>query len=99
MHKQVIDLRARVLVLDNTGQTYGGNENDRHQVTMFVNGVFGRVRGREFAPVILGHVARSPASEFFIALPGRTPAGCAGAWAPRSRTRNPATMSPSIPES
>jgi RecA-family ATPase len=64
LREQVNDLRADVLVLDNVGQVYGGNENDRHQVTMFVNGVLGMVRGRDFAPVFLGHVARSQGSEF-----------------------------------
>jgi RecA-family ATPase len=60
----VNDLRVDVLVLDNIGRVYGGNESDRHQVTMFVNGALGMVRGRPFAPVFLGHVARSQGSEF-----------------------------------
>jgi len=64
LREAVNDLRTDVLVLDNVGQTYGGNENDRHQATLFVNGVLGMVRGRSFAPVFLGHVSRAAGSEF-----------------------------------
>jgi hypothetical protein len=64
LREQVNDLAIDVLVLDNIGQVYGGNENDRHQVTRFVNGCQGLVRGRPFAPIFVGHVSRSPRSEF-----------------------------------
>jgi RecA-family ATPase len=64
LKQQVNDLNIDVVVLDNIGQVYGGNENDRHQVTVFVNGLHGMVRGRPFAPVLLGHVARTQGSEF-----------------------------------
>jgi RecA-family ATPase len=62
--QQVNDLRADIFICDNVAQTYGGNENDRHQVTVFVNGLSGMVQDRDFAAVCLGHVARSPGSEF-----------------------------------
>jgi RecA-family ATPase len=64
LREQVNDLRADVLILDNIGQTFGGNQNDPHQVTLFVNGLLGLVKSRDFAPVLLGHVARSANSEF-----------------------------------
>jgi AAA domain/DnaB-like helicase N terminal domain len=64
LREQVNDLGADVLVLDNIGQVYGGNENARHEVTVFVNGLQGMVHGRPFAPVLLGHVARTTGSEF-----------------------------------
>jgi RecA-family ATPase len=64
LRERVNDLAIDVLVLDNVGQTFGGNESDRHQVTVFVNGIHGIVRGRPFAPVLLGHVARTQGSEF-----------------------------------
>ena len=64
LREQVNDLKADLLVLDNVGQVFGGGESDRHQVTVFVNGVHGIVAGRPFAPVLLGHVARSAGSEF-----------------------------------
>jgi RecA-family ATPase len=64
LYQQVNDLKIDVLVLDNIAQVYGGNENDRHQVTMFVNAIAGLVPDRPFCPVLLGHVARSQGSEF-----------------------------------
>jgi RecA-family ATPase len=64
LREQVNDLKADVLVLDNIAQVYGGALNDPHQVTMFVNALVGLVTDRPFAPVLLGHVAKSPGSEF-----------------------------------
>jgi hypothetical protein len=64
LREQVNDLAVDVLVLDNIGQIYGCSENDRHQVTVFVSGLQGIVRGRLFAPVLLGHVSRAQGSEF-----------------------------------
>ena len=64
LREQVNDLKADVLVLDNNAHTFGGNESDRHQVTMFVNGMNGMVRGRHFAPVLLGHTSRAAGSEY-----------------------------------
>lgn len=64
LREQVNDLKADVLVLDNIAQLFGGNENDRHQATYFVNGIAGTVAGRAFAPVVLGHTARAQGSEF-----------------------------------
>jgi hypothetical protein len=64
LREQVNDLRADVLVADNNAHTFGANESDRHQVTMFVNGTNGIVRGRPFAPVFLGHTSRAQGSEY-----------------------------------
>jgi hypothetical protein len=64
LRQQVNDLKVDVLVLDNLAQVFGGSENDRHQVTYFVNGIAGLVHGRPFAPILLGHTARSQGSEF-----------------------------------
>lgn len=64
LREQVNDLKIDVLVLDNLAQLFGGNENDRHQATYFVNGISGLVQGRDFAPVFIGHVARSQGSEY-----------------------------------
>jgi RecA-family ATPase len=63
LRQQVNDYQADALVLDNIAQVYGGVD-ERHQVTMFVNGVAGLVRHRPFAPIFLGHVARTAGSEF-----------------------------------
>ena len=61
---QVNDYAADVFWLDNIGQTFGANESDRHHVTAFQNGIIGMAHGRKFAPVIMGHPARSLGSEF-----------------------------------
>jgi AAA domain-containing protein/DnaB helicase-like protein len=62
LREQAEDLRAEVVILDNVAQLYGANENDRHQVTAFVNRLTGALPGR--AIVLLAHPARSPGSEF-----------------------------------
>ncbi|MCL4182843.1 MAG: AAA family ATPase [Burkholderiaceae bacterium] len=62
--EQVNDYAADVLFLDNAGQVFGGNENDRHQVTAFMNGMAGLARTRRFAPVVMGHPARASGSEY-----------------------------------
>lgn len=64
LRQQVNDLRIDVLVLDNLAQVFGGNESDRHHATHFVNGIAGLVQDRPFAPVLLGHIARTQGSEF-----------------------------------
>jgi RecA-family ATPase len=64
LREQVNDLCIDVLVLDNVAQVFGASENDRHHTTVFVNGIAGIVRDRPFAPVLIGHTARSQGSEF-----------------------------------
>jgi RecA-family ATPase len=64
LREQVNDLGVAVVILDNIGQTFGGNENNRHDVTLFINALAGLVTDRPFAPVVLGHPARSTGSEF-----------------------------------
>lgn len=61
---QINDLGADVFILDNIGQTFGGNENDRHHVTAYVNGLVGLRPDSGFTPLILGHPAKSTGSEF-----------------------------------
>lgn len=63
LREQVIDLGIDVLAVDNISQVYGGL-NDQHQVTQFVNAFAGLVRNRPFAPILIGHIARSEGSEF-----------------------------------
>jgi RecA-family ATPase len=63
LREQVNDLGIDVLILDNINQIYGGL-NDQHQVTQFVNAFAGLVRGRPFAPILVGHIARAEGSEF-----------------------------------
>ena len=62
-HEQINDIGATVAILDNIAHAFGGNENDRHHVTSFVNGL-ASVTERPVATLLLGHVARSQGSEF-----------------------------------
>lgn len=64
LEAQVHDYGADVLFLDNIGQTFAANENNRHDATAFLNGIYGIGRGRRFAPVVMGHPARAAGSEF-----------------------------------
>ncbi len=60
--EQANDYRADVIILDNAAQLYGASENDRHSVTMFMNGLAGALPGR--AVLLLAHPARAAGSEF-----------------------------------
>lgn len=64
LKSQLNDYAASVLFLDNIGQTYGADENKRHPVTKFVNGIAGLVTDYPFSAVIMGHPAKSADSEF-----------------------------------
>lgn len=68
LKQQVNDYHAQVLVLDNIAQVYGGNLNDQHHVTTFVNGILGLVRDKPFCPLLLGHIAKAEGSEFAGAM-------------------------------
>src|SRR5690606_2061807 len=57
-------LRPVCLVLDNIAQVFGGLENDRHEVTVFANALTGIARRFDCAVLLLGHVAKGPASEY-----------------------------------
>lgn len=62
LREQVNDYKADLVVLDNAGQVFGGNENDRHHVTMFLNGISGMSLG--LSSLILAHPAKGVGSEF-----------------------------------
>lgn len=62
-HEQINDLKAGVAFLDNLAHCFGGNENDRHHVTSFVNGL-APTGSQPVATVLLGHVARAQGSEY-----------------------------------
>jgi hypothetical protein len=61
--EQVNDYKADVLLLDNVGQTFGANENDRHHVTRYINGILG-MTDRPFCPLLMAHPARHSGSEY-----------------------------------
>ena len=60
--EQANDLKADVVILDNAGQLYGGNENNRHAVTVFLNALAGALVGK--AIMLLAHPSRGLNSEF-----------------------------------
>lgn len=62
LKEQADDLNSEVVILDNVAQLYGGNENDRHAVTAFLNALSGALRGR--AIMLLAHPSRGAGSEF-----------------------------------
>lgn len=64
LEEQINDWRINVFFLDNIAQTYAAKENDRHQATRYVNGIFGCARHTDFAPVIMGHPAKAAGSEY-----------------------------------
>ena len=64
LRQQVNDLGTEVLLIDNIGHTFGANENVRHDVTLFVNGIVGLVRERPFCPILLGHPSKGTNSEY-----------------------------------
>lgn len=62
LSEQAKDVAADVVILDNVAQLYGGNENDRHAVTAFLNALAGALQGK--AILLLAHPSRSQGSEF-----------------------------------
>lgn len=64
LREQANDLKADVLILDNTAQTFAGDENSRHDVTAFVNGMAGLRLDAPFAPLLLAHPPKAEGSEY-----------------------------------
>jgi hypothetical protein len=63
--EQVADYDADVVFLDNIARLFGGNENERHHVTLFVNLISGACnRKKPTAVVLLGHPAKAEGSEW-----------------------------------
>lgn len=62
LREQAHDEGARVVILDNAAQLFGGSENDRHSVTAFLNWLAGALKG--MAVLLLAHPSRSLNSEF-----------------------------------
>jgi putative DNA primase/helicase len=57
-------LRPVLIILDPIAQLYGGNENDRFQVSHFINMVGGLAREFDCAVLLLGHPAKADGSEY-----------------------------------
>ncbi len=62
LREQVHDYCADLVILDNMARMFGGNENDRHEVTRFCAWLRGRV-GRA-ALILLAHPGRASGSEY-----------------------------------
>lgn len=60
--EQIGDYRADYVFLDSIARIYGGNENDRHQVTTFMAWLTQACSGAGFC--LLGHPSKAPNSEF-----------------------------------
>ena len=65
LEEQVADYQADVVILDNVARLYGGDENNRHQVTTFVNLASGACNKRHpTAQLLLSHPAKAAGSEY-----------------------------------
>jgi hypothetical protein len=64
LRQQIGDLKAEVVILDNIARLFGGNENDRHQVTQFMAALNYAAAPTSAGILLLGHIARSIGSEF-----------------------------------
>lgn len=64
LRDQIGDYGAGLVFLDSVARLYGGNENDRHQVTQFISWLTWALQPTQAALVLLGHPAKSVGSEF-----------------------------------
>lgn len=62
LKEAVRDFAAELVVIDNIARVFGGNENDRHQVTTFLAWLEGACRPA--AVLLIGHPSRAQGSEF-----------------------------------
>lgn len=62
LSEEAKDCKAELVILDNIARVFGGNENDRHQVTTFVAWI--QAACAPAAVLLLGHPAKAVGSEF-----------------------------------
>lgn len=62
LRAQAEDTGAEVVILDNVAHLFGGDENSRHDVTTFINGLQGALPGR--AVILAAHPSRAEGSEY-----------------------------------
>ncbi|MEX2430295.1 MAG: AAA family ATPase [Dehalococcoidia bacterium] len=62
LRRQVDTLKPDVVMLDSTARVFGGNENDRHHTTLFINMLDAAAQGA--AVILLSHPAKAAGSEF-----------------------------------
>lgn len=64
LREQIGDFKADVVMLDNVARLYGGNENDRHQVTSFISMLTAAAAPTRAAVLLLGHPGKAQGSEY-----------------------------------
>lgn len=64
MREQIGDYHAELVIVDSVARTFGGNENDRHQVTQFVAWLTWALAPTNASLVLLGHPAKAVGSEY-----------------------------------
>jgi len=62
LREQIADYRAEYVFLDSVARIFGGNENDRHQVTTFIAWLTEACRGAGVC--LIGHPGKAAGSEF-----------------------------------
>lgn len=64
LRDQIVATRAELVILDNIGRLFGGNENDRHDVTAFIASLNWAAKPTQAAVLLLGHTSKMVGSEF-----------------------------------
>jgi hypothetical protein len=64
LREQVGDYGAELVILDNIARLFGGNENDRHQVSAFITMLNHAAEPTNAGIILLGHPAKAAGSEF-----------------------------------
>lgn len=64
LREQIGDYKAELVFLDSVARVFGGNENDRHQVTKFIAWLTWALEPTNAGLVLLGHPAKGAGSEF-----------------------------------
>src|SRR3954452_11924561 len=61
INAKVSEIDAKLIILDNAAQIFGGEENSRSEVTTFINALNGLARQRRSSVLMLGHPPKSGA--------------------------------------
>jgi RecA-family ATPase len=64
LRAQIADYKVECVVLDNVARLFAGNENDRHQVTSFVQMLASAAASTNAAVLLLGHPGKAQGSEY-----------------------------------
>lgn len=64
LREQIGDTKAEVVFIDSVARTFGGNENDRHDVTRFIAALQAAASPTGAAICLIGHPAKGVGSEF-----------------------------------